>query len=281
MFLSRSDWNLIILWLIFWDFLKIEASFWNFKNGFGVTHGISAPESSPSLSSPTFWQNPWGTSPMIPHTAEVIHLFYATLHLLGWLVNMYLCVTTPLAPLSLYRLPSSYSLASSAQNSPLPSTRRHWLERSCGDRAWTRLTLDLIWTLELSQAALEGNWSDWKEPFLGCCGGTAASCSVAVYLSFPKQSFTHSSTFPMFVALMIRLIIRCSCLLDKRLLLIMWWSNWITQVSVQGLTVLIYSSRQAMQVYIQLLKSILPWSASSTASPMLNCSTDEQHNAIS
>lgn len=48
-----------------------------------------------------------------------------------------------------------------------------------------------------------------------------------------------------------------------------------------GTRTLIYSSRQAWQVYIQLLKSIMPWSASSTASPMLNCLTDEKHNAVS
>lgn len=48
-----------------------------------------------------------------------------------------------------------------------------------------------------------------------------------------------------------------------------------------GTWVLIYSSRQPWQVYIQLLKSILLLSASSAASPVLNCFTDETHNAVS
>lgn len=48
-----------------------------------------------------------------------------------------------------------------------------------------------------------------------------------------------------------------------------------------GTRVLIYSSRQAQQVHIRLLKSIMPWSASSAASPMVICFTDEEDNAIS
>lgn len=129
-----------------------------------------------------------------------------------------------LPPLSLHRLSSNYSLPSSTQNSPLPSTRHHRLENTCGDRVWTRLTLVLIWTLELCQAALEGIWSDWRDPFLGCCGQLFFSClfifSRAIFYTFLK--FSHVCRVCSFK---IRLIIAFSCLLDKWLFIIMWWSN--------------------------------------------------------
>lgn len=105
----------------------------------------------------------------------------------GWLMCTFLCLLLcPLPPSSLYWLSSNYSLPSSTQNSPLPSTRHHRLESSCGDRVWTLLTLVFFWTLELFQAALKG--LDWKDPVLGCCTRTAATCSLAIYmyLSFPK-----------------------------------------------------------------------------------------------
>lgn len=85
---------------------------------------------------------------------------------------------------------------SSTPNSPLPSSRHQRLEGSCGARVWTRLTPVLIWTLEPCQAALEGSWSDWTDPFLG--GSRVNAWYLSCLFLFSRKSFTHSLTFPMF-----------------------------------------------------------------------------------
>lgn len=113
------------------------------------------------------------------------------------IVNIYsLVILCPLLLLSLHRLSSNYSLSHQLKIALLPSACHHWLESSCGDSVWTRLTLVLIWTLELCQAAREGSWPDWKDPFLGCCSACSQlflSCLFAFSqeISYTFHNFSH------------------------------------------------------------------------------------------
>lgn len=139
----------------------------------------------------------------------------------------------------------------------------------------------LIWPWFSSGLGTESSWSSWKDPSKGAGEGVHTIVFSCLFV-FSQTSFTHSSTFSMFLHLIVK--DKTNCYMFKPSRQMAGFHHLLVKLNhtnhSPGTRVLIYSSRQACQVYIQLLKSNLPLSASSAASPMLNCFTDEKHNAV-